>query len=141
MKFAVAITLLLSMKAWSLVPTFDPRPDMLMVLGIDKKTSPYENPWVFPCAFVGTQAVCEKTLIQIENDQCARTLFVDRIAHKMEVSCMIKLKKVVLAVTVQTARVPQKDSRYDYIPLRFTKAISVQHSFDRKSAYKVIVNP
>ena len=139
MKTLILIIVLFSFKLWAFAPNSDGRPDFTIVLGVDTKASRYDNPFRFPCTLFMGKAFCDNTQIEIENETCARTLFVDRIANKMEVSCMIKLRKVVIATTSQQALVKQNSSRYDFLPLRFTNAVSMKPS-SKRTGYEIVVD-
>lgn len=120
----VAAAMLLMNQVWAFAPSFENRPELEVVLGVDKTIPSYQNPFRFPCTEFQGRAFCEKTGITFQNQACGRTLWVDSLAHKMEISCLINLKKVVIATTDQRAKVAT-GSRFDYYPLILAKGVSL----------------
>ena len=123
----------------ALAPSFDGRPGLTLVLGLDKKAPAFENPFRFPCTAILDKAYCNIAQFKFENEQCERSIWVDRIASRMEISCMIKLRKIVLAVTEQQARIHQPQSQFDYYPLQFTNAVRLRQNKKSEFLYEILV--
>lgn len=140
--FIVFSLFLSAIQTWAFVPNYDQRPEINMVLGVDKTIPTYQNPFRFPCTQFQGSVYCDKTGISFKNIACANTLWVDRLAHKMEVSCLINLKKVVIATTDFRSKVSTGSlSKFDYYPLQFTKAVRLQRVSSRDLGLEIVVSP
>lgn len=121
--------------------TYSPeRPDMLLVLGLNKQAPALSNPFQFPCTHVADRVYCGNSGIRFENEQCAKSIFVDRIADKMEISCNIGLRSIVLGVTMTHARVKLPHSKSDFYPVRFSKNVRIKTSNTRGYIYDIVVD-
>lgn len=105
------------------------RPGLKLVLGIDPRVESYQSPFRFPCTEISGHVFCETSNVRFENAGCARTFFVDRIAHKMELSCRLGLRKVVIATA--NGRLQYKaveGSRYGHIPLQISNQVQLKRN-------------
>lgn len=104
-------------------------PEIKLVLGIDPRVETYQSPFRFPCTEISGHVFCETSNVQFENAACARTFFVDRIAHKMELSCRLGLRKVVIATAnggLQYKAV--EGSKYGHIPLQISNQVLLKRN-------------
>ncbi len=104
-------------------------PEVKLVLGIDSTVETYQSPFRFPCTEISGHVFCETSNVQFESPACARTFFVDRIANKMELSCRLGLRKVVIATAnggLQYKAV--EGSRYGHIPLQISNQVQLNRN-------------
>lgn len=141
MKKTVLFALLFSvLNSFGFATHSSDRPDMLLVLGLNKQAPALTNPFQFPCTNIADRVHCENSGIRFENEQCGKTVFVDRIANKMEISCQIGLRSIVLGVTMSQARVKLMNSKFDFYPVRFAKSVRIKPSSTRGFIYEIVVD-
>lgn len=106
-----------------------PKPDLKLVLGIDPRVETYQSPFLFPCTEISGHVFCETSNVRFENASCARTFFVDRIANKMELSCRLGLRKVVIAMGNSGLQYKAiEGSKYGHIPLQISNQVQLKRN-------------
>jgi len=105
------------------------RPELKLVLGIDPTVERHESPFKFPCTEASGFVFCETSNVRFENESCARTFFVDRIAHKMELSCRQGLRKIVIATANAGLQFKAAEgSKYGHIPLQISNQVQLKRN-------------
>lgn len=118
------------------------RPEINLVLGIDRTVPSYSSPYKFPCTEMMDNVYCDQPQIRFADPQCARTFFVDRLAHQLELSCQMGLRKMIIAkadLRVQGAVPPEE--RYGYIPIQLERSVRLKRVSSPRMGVELIVGP
>lgn len=134
--FALTFVALFSLNTFAFAPSYDGRPELNIVMGVDKNAFPDESPLRFPCTSTLGKVSCGQ--IKFENKVCERTFFVSRFVNKLELSCLINLRKVVIGYADARYYTPGTSrDQFGFYAVTFTRNVSLKRDTSANTIFSV----